>query len=42
VVAGAPACEEELKSKGIKNFISVKSNVLDTLSYYQKELHLIS
>lgn len=41
VVAGAPTCEEELKTKGIKNFISVKSNVLETLKYYQKELHLI-
>ena len=41
VVAGAPTCEEELKAKGIKNFISVKSNVLDTLKFYQKELHLI-
>jgi methylmalonyl-CoA mutase len=41
VVAGAPACEEELKSKGIKNFISVKTNVLEALKSYQKELHLI-
>ena len=38
VVAGAPACEEELKAKGITNFISVKSNVLETLKGYQKEL----
>ncbi|TCN73324.1 methylmalonyl-CoA mutase family protein [Acetobacteroides hydrogenigenes] len=38
VVAGAPACEEELKAKGITNFISVKSNVLETLKGYQAEL----
>jgi methylmalonyl-CoA mutase len=40
VVAGAPTCEEELKSKGIKNFISVKSNVLETLKGFQKMLGL--
>ncbi|MCT4615143.1 MAG: methylmalonyl-CoA mutase family protein [Marinifilaceae bacterium] len=38
VVAGAPACAEELKAKGITNFINVKSNVLETLKAYQKEL----
>lgn len=38
VVAGAPACEEELKAKGITNFISVKSNVLETLKGYQTQL----
>ena len=31
VVAGAPACMDELKAQGITNFISVKSNVLETL-----------
>jgi methylmalonyl-CoA mutase len=40
VVAGAPACQAELEAKGIKNFISVKSNVLETLKFYQKELGL--
>jgi methylmalonyl-CoA mutase len=40
VVAGAPANEEELKAKGITNFISIKSNVLETLKYYQKELKI--
>ena len=34
VVAGAPACQEELQSQGINNFISVKSNVLETLRGY--------
>jgi methylmalonyl-CoA mutase len=38
VVAGAPACENELREKGITRFISVKSNVLETLKEYQKEL----
>jgi methylmalonyl-CoA mutase len=35
VVAGAPTCTDELKAKGIQNFISVKSNVLETLQQYQ-------
>lgn len=38
VVAGAPANADELKSKGITNFISVKSNLLDELKAYQKQL----
>lgn len=38
VVAGAPACSEELIAKGLKNFISVKSNVLETLQQYQSML----
>ena len=38
VIAGAPACTEELQAKGIKNFISVKSNVLETLQAYQTML----
>ena len=38
VVAGAPACRKELEAKGITNFISVRSNVLETLEQYQKEL----
>ena len=40
VVAGAPACQAELEAKGIKNFINVKSNVLETLKAYQKELNI--
>lgn len=31
VVAGAPACTEELKAVGIVNYVNVRSNVLDTL-----------
>ncbi len=38
VVAGAPACSDELKAQGIENFISVKSNVLETLKFYLKEI----
>ena len=38
VVAGAPACTEELQAKGINNFISVKSNVLETLKGYLKQM----
>ena len=38
VVAGAPACMEELQAKGINNFISVKSNVLETLQGYLKQM----
>lgn len=35
VVAGDPACKDELISKGIDKFINVKSNVLETLKSYQ-------
>ena len=38
VVAGAPACQADLEAQGIKNFISVRSNVLETLKGYAKEL----
>lgn len=40
VIAGEPACKEELQKIGIKNFISVKSNVLETLKDFQKQLGL--
>ena len=38
VVAGAPACMEELKAQGIENFIHVKVNVLDTLIGFNAKL----
>lgn len=38
VVAGDPACKAELEAAGITHFISVKSNVLQTLQSYQAEL----
>jgi methylmalonyl-CoA mutase len=38
VVAGAPACTEDLKAAGIENFIHVKSNQLETLKEYNAKL----
>lgn len=38
VVAGAPACMEDLKAEGIENFIHVKVNVLDTLVGFNAKL----
>lgn len=38
VVAGAPASMEDLKALGIKHFINVRSNVLETLKNFNKEL----
>ena len=38
VVAGAPACSDELKAVGIDNFISVKSNLLEALTEYNHKL----
>ena len=38
VVAGAPACMEDLKAAGIDNFIHVKSNQLGTLKEYNAKL----
>jgi methylmalonyl-CoA mutase len=40
VVAGAPACADELKAKGIEHFINVKSNVLETLQGFNKLLNI--
>ncbi|NOR76771.1 MAG: methylmalonyl-CoA mutase small subunit [Draconibacterium sp.] len=40
VVAGAPACRPELEDKGITNFISVKSNILEELRGYQEKLKI--
>lgn len=38
IVAGAPACMEELKAAGIENFIHVRCNVLETLKSYNEKL----
>lgn len=38
VVAGAPACTEELQAIGINNFINVRSNVLETLQAFNAKL----
>ncbi len=38
IVAGAPACMEDLKAAGIENFIHVRCNVLETLKEYNAQL----
>ncbi len=38
VVAGAPACMDDLKAQGIDRFIHVKSNVLETLQAFNAKL----
>ena len=38
VVAGAPACTDDLKAAGIENFIHVRSNQLETLKEYNAKL----
>ena len=38
IVAGAPACMEDLKAAGIENFIHVRCNVLETLKEYNEKL----
>jgi len=38
VVAGAPACMDELKALGIEHFVNVKSNVLETLRMFNAKL----
>jgi methylmalonyl-CoA mutase len=40
VVAGAPACSEDLKAAGIENFIHVRVNQLETLREYNKKLNI--
>ncbi len=38
IVAGAPACMDDLKAAGIENFIHVRCNVLDTLKEFNEKL----
>ena len=38
VVAGAPACTDDLKAAGIENFIHIRSNQLETLKDYNVKL----
>jgi methylmalonyl-CoA mutase len=40
VVAGAPACMDDLKAKGIEHFINVRSNVLETLKSFNALLKI--
>ena len=38
VVAGAPACMDDLKAAGMENFVHVRCNVLETLKEYNQKL----
>jgi methylmalonyl-CoA mutase len=38
VVAGAPPCIDELKAAGLEHFISVRSDVLETLQMFNRIL----
>ena len=40
IVAGAPACMEDLKAAGIENFIHVRCNVLETLKKFNTLLNI--
>ena len=40
VVAGAPACSDELKAAGIENFIHIRVNVLETLKDINNKLNI--
>jgi len=40
VIAGAPACTDDLKSIGIEHFINVKTNVLETLKSFNVLLNI--
>lgn len=35
-IAGAPACMDDLKAKGIKQFVHVKPNVLETMQQFNE------
>ncbi len=41
VVAGAPACSEDLKAAGIENFIHVRVDQLKTLQEYNQKLNIL-
>jgi methylmalonyl-CoA mutase len=41
VVAGAPACMDELKQKGLKEFIHVRSNVHEMLKHFHSLLGIV-
>jgi methylmalonyl-CoA mutase len=41
VVAGNPACGDELRTQGIENFIHIRSNVVTTLSDFNKKLGIV-
>jgi methylmalonyl-CoA mutase len=41
IIAGNPACGEELKALGINDFIHLRSNVVDTLRRFNEKLGII-
>ena len=40
VIAGAPACMEDLKAQGIENYVHVRCNVLETLKDFNRKLNI--
>jgi len=40
VVAGSPTCMDDLKAKGIENFVHVRSNLIETLQGFQSKLRI--
>lgn len=40
VIAGAPACADDLKAAGVEHFINVKTNVLDSLKGFNALLNI--
>lgn len=40
VIAGAPACADDLKAQGVEHFIGVRSNVLETLKQFNSLLKI--
>lgn len=40
VIAGNPESKSELETKGITNFIHMKSNILEELKAYQTKLNI--
>jgi methylmalonyl-CoA mutase len=42
VVAGNPPCKDELKAKGIQNFIHLRSNLIETLTEFNMKLGIKS
>jgi methylmalonyl-CoA mutase len=40
VIAGAPACMEELKAIGIENYVHIRCNVLETLKEFNNKLNI--
>ncbi|MBN2613111.1 MAG: methylmalonyl-CoA mutase small subunit [Bacteroidales bacterium] len=41
VIAGEPPCKPELENAGITNFISLRSDIVETLKYYHKSLVIL-